>query len=205
MLPVGPKAQQLIVTEEIGSAAYYEAQCQSPVWPGGSSGVTIGIGYDLGQHTAAEIQEDWGSIVSAPELVLLAKCAGRTGPTAQALVREGLFVTIVLADAMKVFLTKTLPHYAQMTEDALDNCGQLSPDAFGVLVSITYNRGAEGWNDFDSDRHSEMAGISAAMDDKNYHAVAPLIRSMKRLWPVDGALWNRRLHEADLFEAALGT
>jgi len=205
MLPVGPKAQQLIVTEEIGSAALYEAEYQHPVWPGGASGVTIGIGYDLGRHTPAEVQEDWGNILSPQEISILVRCCKLTGDAAHAAVRNGLFVTVTLANAMKVFLNRTLPQYAQMTEDALDNCAQLPPDAFGALVSITYNRGASGWNDFDSPRHTEMAGISDAMDERNYAAIPDLIRHMKRLWPVDSDLWNRRLHEADLFQAALGT
>ena len=204
MLPVGPKAQQLIVTEEIGSAAFYDKECQHPVWPGGASGVTIGIGYDLGQHTPAELQADWGSILGGTEITQLAKCCGLRGSAAHEQVTLGLFVTVNLSQAMKVFINTTLPQYAQMTEDALDNCGQLHPDAFGALVSITYNRGAHGWNDFNEERYSEMAGIGDAMDEKNYAAVPNLIRSMKRLWPVDSDLWNRRLHEAALFEASLG-
>lgn len=204
MLPVGPKAQQLIVTEEIGSAALYDKEYQHPVWPGGASGVTVGIGYDLGQHSPAEVHADWDGVLSGTEVNQLVKCCGLCGSAAHEQVTLGLFVTVPLAEAMKVFLTKTLPAYAQMTMDALENCGQLHPDAFGALVSITYNRGAHGWNDYEAERYSEMSGINSAMDDKDYANVPNLIRSMARLWPEGSALWKRRHNEADLFQQSLG-
>ena len=42
---------EMIVEFEVGNKKYYESKCKSPIWPGGSSGVTIGIGYDLAHVT----------------------------------------------------------------------------------------------------------------------------------------------------------
>ena len=41
-------AIDLIVREEVGSQARYKHKYQHPEWPGGASGVTIGVGYDCG-------------------------------------------------------------------------------------------------------------------------------------------------------------
>ena len=41
-----------------------------------------------------------------------------------------------------VFKAKTLPKFALMTDNALPNCTLLNGDCYGVLVSLTFNRGA---------------------------------------------------------------
>jgi hypothetical protein len=48
-------AIDLIVMEEVSSQAAYTKLYQGPTWPGGASGVTIGIGYDGGYSTPAVI------------------------------------------------------------------------------------------------------------------------------------------------------
>jgi peptidoglycan hydrolase-like protein with peptidoglycan-binding domain len=40
------KAVTFIAIEEVGSRAYFETHCARPDYPGGASGVTIGVGYD---------------------------------------------------------------------------------------------------------------------------------------------------------------
>jgi hypothetical protein len=206
MLPVGPKAYELILTEEIGSRALYQERYQHPTWPGGLSGVTIGIGYDLGYHSHVEIEVDWEKVLVPSMIAELKRCSGVRGLNAQRLVHEGVPVTVELKDAEAVFRTKTLPVYAVMTEDALDYCEQLAPDAFGVLVSISYNRGPMGWNATpDDDRFQEMGEIGDAMAAKAFDEIPGYIRKMKRHWAEGSAVWKRRLAEAQLFEESLGT
>lgn len=201
-LPVGQRAIDLIIAEEIGSPELYTARYQNPVWPGGASGVTIGIGYDLGQHSADQIRADWSPHLSPDDvesLVLAAEVRGDDANVAMIHVRQ---VVVPIAAAMSVFNDATLPKYAQGTEDALSNCDALAADAFGALVSIGYNRGNAGW-DMDDDRHEEMADISDAMDARQFAKIPALILAMRRLWPVNSALWNRRAHEATLFAEAM--
>jgi hypothetical protein len=52
------KAFDLTVSEEVASKAHYEAKLRNPEWPGGASGVTVGIGYDLGQTDRAKIDKE---------------------------------------------------------------------------------------------------------------------------------------------------
>lgn len=46
--PISQRAIALIVGCEVSGKANYEARYQRPVWPKGLSGITIGIGYDVG-------------------------------------------------------------------------------------------------------------------------------------------------------------
>ena len=48
---VADEAVRLILLYEVTNESHYEAHCQRPVWPGGQSGATMGIGYDLGYAT----------------------------------------------------------------------------------------------------------------------------------------------------------
>lgn len=200
--PVGKNAVALIVAQEIGSAALYEKEYQSPVWPGGASGATVGIGYDLGQHTSAQIAADWGTYLDPATVALMCDGAGVTGQAAHAKASALRAVRVPLVIAQQVFALSTLPRYAKGTDDALDNCDQIPPDAFGALVSISYNRGYGGW-DMDDDRHTEMADISDAMTAAAYTKVPGLIRAMQRLWAHGSDLWERRGLEADLFAKSL--
>ena len=52
------KSLDALVRFEIGSRAQYEKLYAQPTWPGGESGVTIGIGYDLGFASKAQIEAD---------------------------------------------------------------------------------------------------------------------------------------------------
>ena len=45
---ISQAAIDLIVREEVSGKEVYERNYRRPEWPGGSSGVTIGIGYDVG-------------------------------------------------------------------------------------------------------------------------------------------------------------
>ena len=52
-------AIDLIVESEVTSKAYYEKHYRKPEWPGGASGVTIAVGYDLGFANEAKLRNDW--------------------------------------------------------------------------------------------------------------------------------------------------
>lgn len=202
MPTVGDKAEALIVGEEIGSFATYTAKYQHPDWPGGESGVTGGIGYDFGQHTAVQIRADWSAHLPAADVDALCAVAGLKGAAAHARLASVQHVVIPVAVAYIVFSTSTLPRYAAMTTVALKNCDALPPDAFGALVSLSYNRGAGGYS-IEGDRYTEMNDIADAMEDKAFAKIPALFEGMKRLWAKNSDLWNRRQHEADMFKAAL--
>jgi alkylhydroperoxidase/carboxymuconolactone decarboxylase family protein YurZ len=201
----------LIANFEVSSEAYYTKALTHPSWPEGASGVTIGIGYDLGYETSTQIAVDWADLVPPAMLAAMQHCAGVRAARAQLLlasVRPA--IAIPYAAALRVFEDRTLPRYADGTLAAMPRCSDLSPDSFGALVSISYNRGYNGWAMLD-DRHREMASIRKAIAGGCPEQVAALIRAMKRLWvdargaPLPGmrGLLSRRDAEANLFEQGL--
>jgi hypothetical protein len=54
----------------------FEGLDQASDWPGGDSGITIGIGYDLGYVTADEFAKDWQDILAAADLQALNGAVG---------------------------------------------------------------------------------------------------------------------------------
>ena len=68
-------------------------------------------------------------------------------------------------------------------------------------MSLAYNRGCSF--DLPGARFAEMRAIKAHMAALNFQAIPADILSMQRLWPRGGDLWNRRAHEAALFQKGL--
>lgn len=195
-------AIDLIVMEEVSSQAAYTKLYQGPTWPGGASGVTIGIGYDCGYSTAATIQADWSDKLPAPTVKALEEVAGIHGSPASSYAHalHGV-VTVPWEAAMAVFQQRDMPKWEAIVTKALPNTDKLTPDSFGALVSLAYNRGpsfqAQG------DRFTEMREIHAAMVSGQPGSIPGYFRGMERLWPNVAGLRNRREAEARLFEKGL--
>lgn len=204
--PVKLKSSQaaidLIVMEEVSSQAAYQKLYQHPEWPGGMSGVTIGIGYDCGYSTAATIAADWGDKLPPEVVKCLEDVAGIHGSPASSYAHQlrGA-VTVPWEAAMAVFQQRDMPKWEQTVAHALPNTDKLSPDSFGALVSLAYNRGASF--SLQGDRYTEMRDIHALMAAGQFDRIPDEFRSMKRLWPNTVGLRNRRDHEAALFAKGL--
>ncbi len=202
-------AVDLIVLEEVTSKNLYNLKYQHPEWPGGASGVTIGIGYDCGYSTPTVIQADWGDKLPVTMVAALEAVAGIHGSAASSHAHELRNVVMVPWDAaMAVFLDRDMPKWEAIVAKALPNASQLAPDRFGALVSLAYNRGpsfSAPWNrDKDHlDRYREMRAIRDHLAHMQFHEIPDDIRSMVRLWPNTVGLRNRRMHEASLFEKGL--
>jgi len=195
-----PAALDLIVNAEIGSEANYNATECHPTWPGADSGVTIGIGYDLGMGSEAQFRADWAGLLPDAVMDSLATCCGVHGPVARAMAQYRAGLTIPIDAARSVFLARSIPKAIADTLRVYPTAGDLSPDSFGALVSLVFNRGTS----LDGDRRREMMQIAKALPT-HPELVPDLIRSMKRLWigqGVDGLL-ARRDAEADLFAQGL--
>jgi hypothetical protein len=220
---VSPKAYALIVRHETGGRDYYEKVYKArPVWPAGSSGVTIGFGYDLGYQTSADaFRADWGGLLPPEHIDLLANTVGlravepdrpqkvdQLKSLVKRLIETG--VTIPWEPSEAVFQKITMPRFAAVTSDALPGSQALSDDCFGALVSLTFNRGpsygrSPGPNDT-LDRYREMRGIRQALAESAAERIPGLIRDMKRIWKgtaIETEMNRRRENEARLFEEGL--
>jgi hypothetical protein len=195
-------AIDLIVAEEVTSQATYQKLYQHPTWPGGMSGVTVGIGYDCGYSTPATIYSDWGDKLPAAMVEALEAVAGIHGSPASSHAHElrGI-VTVPWEAATAVFMQGDMPKWESIVAHALPNTDKLSPDSFGALTSLTLNRG-QSFNQPGA-RYEEMRGIRALMAAEQFDRIPDEFRSMKRLWPHAIGLRLRRDHEAALFEKGL--
>jgi hypothetical protein len=195
------RAFDLIVAEETGGEAYYNKTEQSATWPGGASGVTIGIGYDCGYETAGTISADWSGKLPEASVAELCAVAGIHGTSARSHARELHNVDVPWAIALDVFRSRDVPRWEKLVQNGLLNTDRLSGDSFGALVSLAFNRGASFHEP--GSRYTEMRAIASLMTTQQFEEIPAQIRAMARLWPSTKDLRDRRQHEAGLFEKGL--
>ncbi len=199
-LKVSPKGLEQIIQFEISSDAYYKRSLSHPIWPKGQSGITIGIGYDLGYNSSAQIKKEWQGEIPDADLDHLQDVATLKGDSAQNALVSVADIRIPLDAAKKVFYTATLPKYAQMTQKAYPGVETLPADAQTMLLSLVYNRGAR----MSGSSRREMKAIQSLVAAGDLAGIAEQIRSMKRLWDnnVLPGLHVRRDKEAEMIATA---
>ena len=203
---ISQDAVDLIVAEEVTGEQTYNKRYRHPEKPGGGSGVTVGIGYDVGAgvKNKAQLHADWDGHIPDAMIVALEPCIGVTGDRARQLlhkVRDK--VDVPWEAAMAVFDQVDVPRWYNICKQHLPNFEELSLDCRGVLVSLAYNRGPS----FDTagDRYREMRDIKVNMEARHFSLIPADLRSMKRLWTTASVrgVALRREHEARLFEKGL--
>lgn len=188
-------AAALLVRWEVTSPAYYRSRLQSPVWPGGASGVTWGVGYDGGHQRSQTILDDWQAHVDRARL---AETAGITGSRAKSVLPQYRDIVVPYDYAYRVFEERSLVEYQRRAERAFPGLLDLPANACGAIVCVVYNRGTA----MSGDHRREMRNLKDdCIPGRNVVCIAAEIRSMKRLWigtPIERGLSNRREAEAIL-------
>jgi hypothetical protein len=202
-------AGNLIIEQEVTSRAVYIKKYQRPELPGGASGITVGIGYDCGQTTAAQIRKDWAGRIPDPMIATLCSVAGLKGRAAQNMLAAVQHrVSIPWDAAIGEFYDVEVPRWLGKVRAALPNLDLLPPDCIGALVSLAYNRGPSFTIAPAKDpngRYFEMRAIRAHMVAKEFFKIPTEFRKMKRLWVTASVrgVATRREAEARLFERGL--
>jgi hypothetical protein len=195
-------AVDLIVRHEVSSRALYEKKYQRPEWPGVQSGITVGIGYDLGYNTREDILNDWKDVLPPDVVREMQRYAGITKQAAKNLLSQARQNIIVPWEpAMAVFMKTSLPKFEKMVLRACPGSEKLPAGCFGMLASLTYNRGASFSKE--GDRYREMRNIRAHVVTGRWDLVPGEFRVMKRIWPNVPGLQRRREEEAQMWEASL--
>ena len=131
-------------TSENGLKFIFTGEAQPGVsnvlhWPGGSSGVTLGPGYDMGGRTALKISVDLQK-VGVPKVAAekAAEAAGLKGVQAAQFVKNNNGL-IKLKDEEQEFalLRRIVPGYEKMVQSAITI--DLFQHQFDALVSFAYN------------------------------------------------------------------
>lgn len=189
----------LIYEFEVGGGqSYYNRLLKHPTWPGASSGVTIGIGYDLGYNSRTVILSDWHAHA---ERQRLAAEAGFKGSAAKARIPGVRDILVEWSLAEDVFDATTLTKFWQLTARTYPGFDSLHPNAQAALVSLVFNRG----NSLVGDRRREMRAIRDLVPLRDYAGIAAQIRAMKRIWrgtDIERGMNRRRDAEAALVESA---
>ena len=186
------KALKLILEEE--------GLDQPSKWPGASSGITIGIGYDL--RYEMNFENDWNQYLSPDEISRLKTVLGKLG--SDELAKQFKDIRISREAAEHVFYDKTLPEYIRQTQEAFPGLDDLPSDAQGALVSLVYNRGASMHDNSPEDRRREMRLIRDAVPNGDLQEIADQLRNMERLWKGKfQGLVDRREQEAELVESCI--
>jgi GH24 family phage-related lysozyme (muramidase) len=193
MEPLSEKAKNLIFQ--------FEGIDQPSDWPGGDSGITIGLGYDLGYESAGDFQNDWQPLLSAGDFTTLTQVIGLKGAQAQAKASGLKTIKIKSSDSQQVFLERSVPKYQKLTQQAFPGVDDLPADAQGALFSLVYNRGTS----MNGDSRAEMRAIRDLVPKGDLQGIADQLRAMKRLWEGKGldGLLKRRDAEADLVESCI--
>lgn len=206
---IHPDAIKLIVACEVSGPHTYEKRYRGAIWPRGRSGVTIGVGYDLGYVTKKEFSSEWLDYTTPTVIKALETACGVTGIAARDLLPKLPSISIPFKSAYDQFSQQVLPRYTGSTEDALPNTSKLSALSLGALVSLTYNRGPSYIIPKSKDangRYTEMRNIRTHMASGEFDKIPGEIKAMARLWEnnsdATGVVVRRKL-EAQLFEAGL--
>ena len=192
---------KLILNYEVGGGQlYYDRHLRFPVWPNGESGVTIGVGYDLGYNTRAGVTAAWDPRIGEEKTDRLLHCIGIKGEAAHLLLPSVRDVEIPWDAALSVFLNTDVPtewRSACRTYPGIEN---LHPNAQGAILSMGFNR---GWS-LNGPRRTEMLAIRPLVLAKDYAGIADQILAMKRIWagtPIEDGMYARRNAEATLVES----
>ena len=202
------KSLDLILEFEVGGGEnYYNKFLKNPTWPGEQSGVTIGVGYDVGYVNKTEFANDWKELPQK-DFDRLYKVVGVKGYNAKELARRLKDIVIPWDLALKVFMNKTVSKFYNLSRNTFINFDKLPEDAKGGLVSLVFNRGAA----LEGDRRREMKAIRNIMtraqnfDEKTLSQIADQIRKMKRIWiggSIEKGMSRRRDAEAKIIEESL--
>lgn len=207
-----PNGIAFIAQKETGGLNYYEQFTRWPHFPGASSGITIGVGYDLRFASEANFRALWGA--QLPESVLdeLSNDIGKKGSEARVRQLKPMGVEVPFAAAWSVFVSHTLPDYYAQTKAIYPSLPRLPELCRSALVSLVYNRGPS-LKEVD-ERRAEMRVIRDILveaDRATSHVakeqvlakVEEQLLTMRRLWPNSEGLRKRREAEAQLWMQGL--
>jgi hypothetical protein len=145
-LPVG--AREEVIERARDFLLKEEALPTHPYWPGGSSGITLGVGWDVGYHTRAEVAATWRELDSEI-LVRLVEAAGPKGIDAQRLLPQLRSLSIPRSVAIDVLVRSLRDEYYPLVAQLFPGLERLPAEVQVVFLSVVFNRGPSMGHDPD--------------------------------------------------------
>jgi GH24 family phage-related lysozyme (muramidase) len=190
-----------VINFESGGEHYYNKFLKGVTWPGGASGLTIGIGADLGYMSQKEFDSYFSKYYTKDENLKLKSSIGIKGSSASKIKNKMKGINLSWEDAIEAFVNWTLPKFWKLGNSLWPKLDELEINAQIALISIVFNRGTST----KGDSRREMRNIKELVIQKDYEGIAQQIISMKRLWVgknLDGLL-KRRDIEAKMVESCI--
>ena len=183
----------LVLEFETGGQSGYDKR---PEWPGGASGVTVGVGYDCGYYSSKVILADWRALVVA-DRTRLADSSGLTA--ARAHIRSKALHDLIVQweTAVDVFDTVDVAREFASAKRAMPGFVDLRPNAQAAIISLGFNR---GWM-MSGPNRVEMRAIRDIVPSRDYEQIAAEFRKMVHVWAgttIEKAMTRRRFAEAKL-------
>ena len=197
------KTLNLILKYEVGGGkSYYEKFLSKPTWPGGASGMTLGVGIDCGYYKPEELRKIFNFLPKL-QLDIIENASGKTGERGKeyTLKHKNSGIYIPWEKAIELFNSLIWVKFAKLSELTFPKLDELHDDAYGAIVSLVFNRGSS----LIGDSRIEMRNIKKLIPNRNYKDIASEIRKMKRIWigkNLDGLI-TRREEEAKLIESCI--
>lgn len=195
------RARDLMISFEVSDRNHYEKEETYPTVPGNDSGVTIGIGYDLGQVTRREFDADWGGKLTSDQMNRLRPYVGVSRPSRKIAETQLHDIKIPWEVAKDVFAQKTLPQAIKETRIAYPELDNLPPDCQAALVSLVDNRGRSLNDTKNGLTREHMRAIKAALEKGHLEEIPRLFKDMSILW--DNGVQDRRIREGETFRKGL--
>ena len=195
--PATQCARDLLVRWEVSSQQAYVRRWQWPIWPGGASGITWGIGYDGGHQAAPVILREWAAHAAAPRLSTTAGIIGQPARDALPAYRD---IVVPWAMAVDVLEAYSIPRYRAAARRAYGRYFDRAPAHVQcALISEVYNRGEA----MAGARRAERRHIrDVCLPAGDAECVAQQLAASCRVWANDlingPGLCNRRLAESQV-------
>ncbi|NUP05371.1 MAG: hypothetical protein HOW73_04850 [Polyangiaceae bacterium] len=188
-----------------------------PHWPGGKSGLTIGMGYDLRYQSGTKLRKDFGNVLTPAEIAKLdaytpqINAKGKQVPpqkkASKAAVTATADVEVRYKDAVKVFEDTVLPRYQEEAYNTFPGLKDMDPYTQAAVVSMVYNRGSSIPKKTKKKkqplRRTHFLEIKEAVVKKDILAIAATLRKMKAEHTkksTKAGLRRRRESEAKMIE-----
>jgi len=200
--PVTAAGLSFIARAEVSGPRDYTQRFARPIWPSATSGITIGIGYDLGTVSMKQFAADWRDRLTDAHFDLLCSVVNVNGTALR--LKSVRSVAIPFNDAMAVFVRQSLPSFTAAAQRVFRVPDDLPPSRLAALVSLVYNRGTR-LTDTDTKRRErrEMREIRDLLAAGSLDDIPDRFESMTRLWDANKlpGLIKRRRDEARLWRA----
>lgn len=186
-----PKHPAGVPTEVVRKAADFLVKAEGipvhPYWPGKDSGITLGVGWDVGYHTVAELGDTWAAL-GDEKLRSLKKASGRKGMDAQLLLSVVRSIEIPRSISMDVLNSGLRDKDYPFVIKLFPGVQKLPADVQVAFVSLVFNRGGSMGREPDwasatkLDQRWEMRRMRDDVRRGDFYAIYAHLGIMKRLW-----------------------